>query len=118
MSLTIGLSNPYRIENGDVISLMHNPSTINIAVIINANLTQPALVDAVALIAETKHEVLSKLTNGKIHGTTSDAIAVLSLGNGELRPYAGPATDVGKAVSHAVYNTLIKAYEISQSESH
>ncbi|WP_291765534.1 adenosylcobinamide amidohydrolase [Caldivirga sp. UBA161] len=118
VSLTIGLSNPYRIEDGNVISLMRNPSTVNIAVIINANLTQPALVDAVALIAETKHEALSRLTNGKIHGTTSDAIAVLSLSSGELKPYAGPATDVGKAISHAVYNALIRAYEINQLKDH
>ncbi|ABW02194.1 adenosylcobinamide amidohydrolase [Caldivirga maquilingensis] len=118
VSLTIGLSNPYRIKNGNVISLLRNPSTVNIAVIIDANLTQQALVDAVALIAETKHETLSELTNGKVHGTTSDAIAVLSSGNGELRPYAGPATDVGKAISHAVYGALVKAYEINQYKDH
>ena len=118
VSLTIGLSNPYRIEDGNVISLLRKPSTVNIAVIIDANLTQPALVDAVALIAETKHETLSELTNGEIHGTTSDAIAILSSGNGELRPYAGLATDVGKAISHAVYNALIKAYEINQYKNH
>ncbi len=110
VSLTMGLSNPYRIKGGSVVSLWRGYSTINVAVIINAPLASPALVDAVSLIAEVKHETLGELTGGKIHGTTSDAVAVLSLNEGVVKPYAGPATEVGELISHAVYNALIKAY--------
>ncbi len=110
-SITMGLSNPYRIGRGDVITEGLGESTINMAIIINKPLTVQAMIDAITLAAQVKALTLAELSGGNIHGTTSDAIALLTPTNGDKEPYAGPATIIGKAMIHTVYNALIKAYE-------
>jgi adenosylcobinamide amidohydrolase len=111
VSITIGLSNPYRIRRGDVeYGNPNTASTINMAIIINKPLTVQAMIDALTLAAQVKAITLSELTSGSIHGTTSDAIAILALSHGEQMPYAGPATVIGRALVNTLYNALIEAY--------
>jgi adenosylcobinamide amidohydrolase len=115
VSVTMGLSNPYRIDGPRIIEMWRGPSTVNIAIIVNRPLAVTAMVDAIALSAEAKHETLSSLSGGRLHGTTSDALAIVSLGEGEPEPYAGPATRVGKAIVSSINNALTKAYTIVES---
>jgi adenosylcobinamide amidohydrolase len=111
VSITIGLSNPYRINQGNIeFQESINTSTINIAVIINKPLSIQAMIDIITLTAQTKTITLIELTDNKIHGTTSDAIAILTPADGKPIPYAGPATEIGKALVHAIHNALVKIY--------
>lgn len=108
VSITMGLSNPYKMSNGDLTYSPAAPSTINTAIIINKALTIQAMIDVITLTAQVKALTLDRLVG--IHGTTSDAIAVIVPTNDEPEPYAGPATTVGRTIVRAVYNTLIMAY--------
>ncbi|BDR91882.1 adenosylcobinamide amidohydrolase [Vulcanisaeta souniana] len=111
VSITTGLTNPYRIERGSIEVWGLHESTINMAIIISKPLTVQAMIDAIMLSSQVKALTLAELTNGKIHGTTSDAVAIITPINGNRELYAGPATTIGKAVTHAVYNAVMKAYE-------
>lgn len=112
VSITMGLTNPYRI-NKDSIEARGGfcESTVNMAIIMNKPLTVQAMIDAITLSAQVKALTLAELTNGKIHGTTSDAVAIITPINGNKEPYAGPATSIGKAIAHAVHEALIRAYK-------
>ena len=111
VSITMGLTNPYKISRGDAIAEGIGEATINMAIIISKPLTIQAMIDAITLAAQVKALTLAEMTGGNMHGTTSDAIAVVTPSNGDKEPYAGPATTIGKAVIHAVHNALMKAYE-------
>ena len=111
VSVTMGLTNPYRIGGGDVITNGVGESTINMAIIIGRPLTVQAMIDAITLAAQVKALTLAELTGNALHGTTSDAIAIVTPGNGHREPYAGPATTIGRAVVHAVHNALARMYE-------
>lgn len=111
VSITTGLTNPYRIEGGNIEAWGLHESTINMAIIISKPLTVQAMIDAIMLSAQVKALTLAELTNGEIHGTTSDAVAIITPINGNKEPYAGPATSIGKAVVHAVHEALIRAYK-------
>lgn len=112
-SITMGLTNTYNIMEGIQATQDMAMSTINMAIIINRPMTMPALVDAYRLVSEAKAVVLgSKLG---VHGTVSDALAVMAVqAEGGIK-YAGPATEVGRAlikvVSAALSEALIR-YEV------
>ncbi|MGC8608072.1 MAG: adenosylcobinamide amidohydrolase, partial [Vulcanisaeta sp.] len=112
VSITIGLTNPYKIEGPEIKTWLTGMSTINMAIIINKPLAIQAMIDAITLAAQAKALTLAELTGNRMHGTTSDAIAILTPINGNREPYAGPATAIGRAVVYAIRGTLIKAYEI------
>ncbi|WP_054857447.1 adenosylcobinamide amidohydrolase [Vulcanisaeta sp. JCM 16159] len=118
VSITLGLTNSYRISKGHIESREIGESTINMAIIVNKPLTIQAMIDAITLAAQTKALTLAELTGNGMHGTTTDAIAILTPTNGDKEPYAGPATAIGKAVVHAIHNTLIKAYEAYTGRAH
>ncbi|ADY02105.1 CbiZ domain containing protein [Vulcanisaeta moutnovskia 768-28] len=112
VSITMGLTNPYRINKGGIETRGFGESTINMAIIIDRPLTIQAMIDVTMLAAQIKALTLAELTGNRMHGTTSDAIAILTPINGNREPYAGPATAIGRAVVYAIRGTLIKAYEI------
>ncbi|WP_243671567.1 adenosylcobinamide amidohydrolase [Vulcanisaeta sp. JCM 16161] len=99
VSITIGLTNPYKIEGSEIRTWLTGVSTINMAIIVNKPLTIQAMIDAITLAAQTKALTLAELTGNGMHGTTTDAIAILTPTNGDKEPYAGPATAIGKAWS-------------------
>ncbi len=80
------------------------------AIIISKPLTLQAMIDAIALSSQVKALTLAELTGDRMHGTTSDAVAIITPTKGNKEPYAGPATTIGKAITHAIYNALIRAY--------
>jgi len=109
VSLTAGFSNPYLITNGEIHSLLDKGlSTVNIAVFVDRFLDKGAMVDAIGIISEAKALSLFELTGGSMHGTTTDAIALISDASGSSEDFAGPATSVGRAITFAVHNALIR----------
>ncbi|MEM3197050.1 MAG: adenosylcobinamide amidohydrolase [Conexivisphaerales archaeon] len=110
VSLTAGFTNPYIISNGEIFSLLdHGLSTINIAVFVDRRLNSGAIVDAIRVVSEVKSASLYSFTGGMIHGTTSDAIAIISNVSGREESFAGPITPVGKSMAMAVFEALSHA---------
>ncbi len=119
--VTLGLTNaitiPTSIDEARSIAL-HNlvkPHTINILAVVNKAMTHEALVDAVKTITEAKVYAMYSLdlkVNGKLAvGTSTDAVAVVSLNEGEQTPYAGVLTSIGALLSTLTYSSIIKCAE-------
>ncbi|ACV62794.1 protein of unknown function DUF105 [Desulfofarcimen acetoxidans DSM 771] len=109
---TVGVSNP-GVAGVPTAKLQRNiqPGTINTILLIEGNLSVPAMVNAVITATEAKTRALFKskisLLDGEcITGTTSDAIVVSCTGRGELQHYAGTATDLGYLIGRTVYNAI------------
>jgi len=112
--ITAGLSNPA--AAGDYIPIK-DFGTINIIVLIDADLTDSALVDAIKTITEAKTLVLHDLDIRSPYskhfatGTTSDAVVVACTGQGRTYEYAGTATKVGYLIARVVIKALKIALE-------
>jgi len=112
--ITAGLSNPA--TAGDYIPIK-DFGTINIIVLIEGNLTDSALVDAVKTITEAKTLVLHELdirspySDHFATGTTSDAVVVACTGKGKILEYAGTATELGYLIANCVKKALRKALQ-------
>jgi adenosylcobinamide hydrolase len=112
--ITAGLSNPA--AAGDYIPLK-DLGTINIIMLIDGNLTDSALVDAVKTITEAKTlvlhdlEIRSPYSKHFATGTTSDAVVVACTGQGGTYEYAGTATKVGYLIARVVIKALKIALE-------
>jgi len=90
---------------------MAMPGTINIVVLIDGNLTEAAMVNAVITATEAKTMALFqagiRMPDGAMAtGTTTDAIVIACTGRGEPLPYAGAATDLGSLVGRTVYRAV------------
>jgi 5,6-dimethylbenzimidazole synthase len=85
--------------------------TINIILLVDANLTHAALVNAVITVTEAK---TASLRDNNIYtadgilatGTSTDAICIACTGRGELLDYAGPATFIGHLLARTVRDGL------------
>jgi adenosylcobinamide hydrolase len=87
------------------------PGTINIILLVDANLTPAALVNAVITVTEAKTASLREknilTSNGLLAtGTSTDAICIACTGRGQSTDYAGPATVVGWLMARAVRQCL------------
>jgi iron complex transport system ATP-binding protein len=87
------------------------PGTINLIVLIDADLTRAAMVNVVITATEAKTHVLLQQNiitpeGQPATGTSTDAIVVACSGRGEALAYAGPATRVGWLVGRGVRQTL------------
>lgn len=87
--------------------------TINVVLVVDADVTRGALVNAV--ITATEAKTLALLAAGvrtpegeQASGTSSDAIAVACTGQGRKLRYAGPATTVGLLIGRAVRGAVAK----------
>jgi iron complex transport system ATP-binding protein len=92
------------------------PGTINIILLLAANLTSPAMVNAVITATEAKTHTL--LASGlqtpegyPATGTSTDAIVVACTGQGDPLAYAGPATPLGWLIGRSVRQALRQALE-------
>jgi iron complex transport system ATP-binding protein len=116
--ITAGLSNPA--AAGDYIPVKYL-GTINIIVLIDGNLTDSALVDAVKTITEAKALVLHDLdirspySDHFATGTTSDAVVVACTGKGKVLEYAGTATELGYLIANCVKKALRNALKKQES---
>lgn len=87
------------------------PGTINIVVLIDGDLTDAAMVNAVITATEAKSMAMM---HADIHlpdgtaatGTTTDAIVIACTAKGKLHQYSGLATDLGFLVGRTVYKAV------------
>ncbi len=93
------------------------PGTINIILLVDANLTPAALVNAVILATEAKtaslyqHNV--RTPDGlPATGTSTDAVCIACTGRGEATNYAGPSTVIGWLMARAVRQCIEAALTV------
>jgi adenosylcobinamide amidohydrolase len=112
---TAGVSNGARAGSERTTFAAYRPGTINIMLMIDGQLTQAAMVNAVMTAVEAKAAALADLDirdaeNDLVAtGTTTDAI-VLGVSQNKTyeatHAYAGTATDLGAAIGRIVYGTV------------
>ncbi|GIP29434.1 adenosylcobinamide amidohydrolase [Paenibacillus sp. J23TS9] len=113
--VTSGTSNAARAGSERTTFPAYSPGTVNIMLLIDAKLTQAAMVNAVMTAVEAKAAALADLNvrdaeNGQVAtGTTSDAI-ILGVSQSAACPvehqYAGTATHLGAMIGRAVYDAV------------
>ncbi|CAM3151822.1 adenosylcobinamide amidohydrolase [Paenibacillus lupini] len=100
----------------------YSAGTINTVLLIDGQMTESAMTNAVITYAEAKAAALQDLQlldpdNGQIAtGTTTDAIVIGVSGSKEyeaIHAYAGTATTIGNAIGRLVYETV---YESCQTQ--
>lgn len=112
--VTAGVSNA--ITSGVSKPAALRPGTINVVVLVDANLVPSAMVNAVITATEAKTSVLTACgvksdAGDRATGTSTDAIVIACSGRGAPLPYAGPGTAVGHLIGRSVRECLIKALE-------
>jgi adenosylcobinamide amidohydrolase len=91
----------------------HKPGTINIFALLQAELPQAALVEAVQIVTEVKARVLRhKLTTEGFPatGTSTDTVMIAVLG-GNPQPYCGAVTPMGYSLGKATEDALCQAID-------
>ncbi len=89
--------------------------TINTIVLIDANLTDSCMVNAVVTATEAKAAALreldirSRFSGDVATGTVTDSIVIACTKNGPITKYAGSGTAVGELIGKAVKKALKKA---------
>jgi adenosylcobinamide hydrolase len=87
------------------------PGTINIILLLDAQLTQSAMLNAVITATEVKTAVLREkkiltLEGNPATGTSTDTVTIACTGRGKLQPYAGPVTTMGWLIARTVRQSL------------
>lgn len=88
--------------------------TINIIILLDANLTPAAIVNAVITTTEAKTHVLLERgvrtpDGGPATGTSTDTVTIACTGRGSVLPYAGPITMAGSLIGRCVRQCLQEA---------
>ncbi|TDD81204.1 adenosylcobinamide amidohydrolase [Saccharopolyspora karakumensis] len=90
------------------------PGTINAVCWSPVRLSEAALVNAVATVAEAKTQAL--LESGVAGtGTVTDATAILCPADGEPEPYGGPRSRVGAALARAVHAAVTAGLRVENA---
>jgi adenosylcobinamide hydrolase len=96
----------------------YKPGTINLILLLDAQLSQAAMLNAIITATEAKCAVLRAMdirtADGEpATGTSTDTVTIACTGQGTEQAYAGPATVLGwliaKAVRQAVEESLLAA---------
>jgi len=109
--VTAGASNAA--TPGEDIEMWHN-GTINIIVISEDMLTDEAMANSIITITEAKTRVFTELDIRSVNsgnaatGTTTDSVAVATLGRGECLRYASAGTDFGRKMGKMVYECVLE----------
>ncbi|MCC6012847.1 MAG: alpha-ribazole phosphatase CobZ [Candidatus Verstraetearchaeota archaeon] len=115
--VTAGISNALSITDWNIMrkTKIPNIGTINIIVIVDREMTESCMVNAITTITEAKCKVLSSfdirsfISYEQATGTSSDALAIASLGKGNAIEYAGSATELGWLIASCVEDALNNA---------
>lgn len=91
---------------------VRSAGTINSIILVDANLTPAAMVNAITTATEAKVKFLAdnrvKISGGHLGtGTSTDAIALATTGKGEAVKFAGPATVAGWLIARCVTTALM-----------
>lgn len=119
--VTVGLGNKARA--GAVLPAASlYPGTINTIVVIEGQLTDAAMVNAVITATEAKAAALQSMNitiNGQIAtGTSTDAVLIAATGRGKTYRYAGTATTLGYLIGRTVHEAILASgqmYELAMS---
>lgn len=87
------------------------PGAINLVVLIDGNLSEAAMLNALITAAEAKTMAVMRSGIRLPYGTpaagaTNDAIVIACTGRGKPHPYAGAATDLGFLIGRTVYRSV------------
>jgi iron complex transport system ATP-binding protein len=87
------------------------PGTINTVVLIDGNLSEAAMVNAVITATEGKTRALYESgvrlpAGAAATGTCTDAVVIACTGKGEVLHYAGAATDLGFLIGRTVFKAV------------
>ncbi|AKG90993.1 adenosylcobinamide hydrolase [Geoglobus ahangari] len=93
--ITAGVKNPNE--------PLKTPGTINIILVIDADVSDGGMVNAVITATEAKSAALFELGH-RFTGTNTDAIVVARTGKGRKYKYSGPASELGRKIWRAVKN--------------
>ena len=107
---TVGLHPPACIEQ-DKLYEAPRPGTINILVVVNREVTEPALLDLYRIVTEAKcvaSGMLGLRCKSRSTGTVTDAIAVAARISRSGPRWAGMATRLGNTIARMVYSAVIK----------
>jgi adenosylcobinamide amidohydrolase len=99
---TVGLGAPAWAAAPDGHLRRERPGTVNIVVDVPVRLSDAALVNAVATVAEAKAQALWEI-GIKATGTASDATVILCAPEGPAEPYGGPRSTWGARIARAVH---------------
>jgi adenosylcobinamide hydrolase len=112
--VTAGLSNPTAAGLSQPAVL--TPGTINMILLVDAQLSPAAMVNAIITATEAKTDLLLQQRiptpdGAAATGTSTDSVVVACAGTGNQLPYAGPATTVGWLIGRCVRRSLAAALE-------
>jgi len=120
--VTAGVSNATNAVNPSTIPLL-NPGTINIILLIDGNLTEACMVNAIMMVTEAKSvalgdlDIRSQFSFEPASGTSTDAVVVACTGRGNSIEYAGSATSLGKMIGVSIRETVKAAISKSSGIS-
>lgn len=90
------------------------PGTINAVCWSPVRLSEAALVNAVATVAEAKTQALVE-SGVAGTGTVTDATAILCPTDGDAEPYGGPRSRIGAALARAVHAAVIAGLRVENA---
>jgi len=115
---TVGLRPPVCIEMESLYEAP-TPGTINVLVVVESPVTEPALLDLYRVAAEAKclaSSMLGLRCGSRSPGTVTDAVAVAARVGPRGPRWAGMATRLGNTVARLVYSAIVKGDDRSLDE--
>lgn len=113
--VTVGLGNKAR-AGAELPAASLYPGTINTIIVIDGQLTDAAMVNAVITATEAKAAALQSLgvdVNGQpATGTSTDAVLIATTCRGHLYSYAGTATALGYMIGRTVYEAIMASGQL------
>jgi adenosylcobinamide hydrolase len=103
---TVGLGAPIWAAAPPALAPPARPGTVNVVVHVPVRLSDAALVNAVATVAEAKAQALWEL-GLKATGTATDATCVLCPTDGRAEAYGGPRSTWGARIARAVHRAIL-----------
>ena len=87
------------------------PGTINVVCWLPVRMSEAALVNAVATVAEAKAQALREAEIPGT-GTVTDAVVLLCPTNGPAEAYGGPRSRIGSAMARAVHASIVEGLRV------
>ncbi|MGO4544000.1 adenosylcobinamide amidohydrolase [Paenibacillus sp. 2TAB23] len=122
---TVGTRNAARAGTRRDTFSAYAPGTINTVLLIDGQMTESAMVNAIITATEAKAAAMQQLgiiehASGQIAtGTTTDAVVIgvsQRLDWNAVHAYAGAATTIGCSIGEAVYRTVVEATRTQHEE--
>lgn len=105
VQVTTGVKQPVWAAGQDTAVAGHRPGTINVVGWSPVRLSDAALVNAVATVAEAKAQALGEAGVAGT-GTCTDATVLLCPLDGTVEPYGGPRSRIGSLLARAVHRAV------------